>query len=291
MSFVSAMIDSCPPWLRRRFGRGVVGGIGDSIDVLFQRAVSALRLRFPDASAPAALAAIGAERQIAWGPGEESTTYAARLRTWLDSHRTRGGAFSLLTQLHLYFRSSLEVPMEVVGNSGVRHLVDAEGQTSRDELVGFGGDGSDSWARLWIMVHLESAFLPMPVVKASGEPVLAADGMPLVDLVDVFSLGPEHRSRLLQVVSDWLAAHVECAHVVLFHSGLELWDYAAPERAGESIGMWDNPSDATWQTEDPTVVGTCELGMNNAYTSAPTVYLVTEDDLVLVTETGEGIAL
>src|SRR5690349_13488885 len=102
-SFASALLRACPPWLQGTVGAKLMLGIGDVLDAAWVRSNDAIKARFPrDDADPTALALIGAERRIRRGPGEDAITYARRLRTWLDAHRTRGNAYTLLRQDRAY---------------------------------------------------------------------------------------------------------------------------------------------------------------------------------------------
>ncbi len=290
--FTTAILDACPPWLRRRVGGAVMRAMGREVERMFLRSVDSVMLRFPSAARPDVLGTIGAERRIPRGPGEESTTYADRLRTWLDAHRTRGGARSMLTQLYLYFRTSLSVPMEVLGNSGVRHLVDADGNMSRD-LIDISGDGSGHWARIFVMIHLPSDTFPVPRLNRLGEPVLDGAGVPILDAIDVEALSAEDEARIVEVPRAWTAAHIECTSVTLFHSGYELWGYRDPEHVGPNVGTWsdDDPSPGqVWQGEDPARIHFCGDALST-FSSDAALLLITRAGAHIVTRDGRQIGV
>lgn len=160
-SFASGLLERVPPWLRRKNGKPLILGLGDPLDMLAQNAADAVKMRFPTATVDVdALALTGAERRIWRGPGETAATYAKRLRIWLDSHRTRGGAYALLAQLFAYWRATLNVPIELVNYSGRRYSMDVSGNVTRDDITWNVGTGmTGMWAQDWIFFHVVAPVL------------------------------------------------------------------------------------------------------------------------------------
>lgn len=250
-----ALPQLAPPWLQRAIGESFLGAIGAIIDCHLTRLVDAVRLRFPSGSRTDALAVIGRERRILRGPGEDSVTYARRLRKWWDLHRTRGNSRAMLEQLYDYLQAALSRPMEVVDGNGKRHLVDAAGVITEDTIQ-WNADGTGLWARLWVMLNLADTNLPVPILDDNGEPVLDGAGDPTFTLVDIFALTGAEEALLCAVPRDWRAAHIEKTTIVLLHPGAELWGYRTTDDpdSGQAIGTWadDDPSPGqVWQPTDP----------------------------------------
>ena len=250
-----ALPQLCPPWLQRAIGEAYLGGIGQVIDCHIDRIVDAVRQRFPNGSRTDALAAIGRERRVLRGPGEDSVTYARRLRKWWDLHRTRGNSRTLLEQLFDYFAASLSVSMEVVDGNGKRHLVSPAGSITEDAIL-WDADGTGKWARAWVMINLLDTNLPVPILDENGEPVLDGAGDPTFILVDIFALTATEEALVCAVPRSWSAAHIEKTTVVLLHPGAELWGYrtTTDPGSGQSIATWadDDPSPGqVWQPTDP----------------------------------------
>lgn len=256
--FQYGILQVAPPWLQRRVGSALLRSIGEVTDNHIDRLVEGVRYRFPNGARPDALGVLGADRRLRRGPGEDSVTYAARLRSWLDAHRTRGSTGALLAQVFEYFRASLSVPIEIVDYAGNRHLVAPDGTITRDRII-WGGDGSGNWARVWVMINLPDTNLPVPILNAAGEPVLDGSGNPTFNLVNIFALTEAERELLCAVPRDWSAAHIERTTVVLLHPGVELWGYrdtTHPPSDGV-IGTWadDDPEPGqVWQTTDPVLI-------------------------------------
>jgi len=213
-----ALLRLGPPWLQRSFSLRLMQALLVPFDVLLQRTTEGVQKRFPSGySGASPLARIGADRRILRGPGEPPTSYAARLRRWLDDHRGRGGAPALLRQLREYHRASFTGRIDVVSHAGVRYSI--IGDTITRDRIEWAADGTARWAQIWIFFHL----------PAAPTPLTAAD-----------------EASWLAVPRDWSAAHIWRTHVVLLSPGAELWDYPYP------VGTWDDPIDALWDVpSDP----------------------------------------
>lgn len=225
-SFAAGLLARMPPWLRRTHGKKLILGLGDPLDTWAQNAADGVKMRFPTATVDAdALAYTGRERRIPRGPDEDAATYAARLRIWLDSHRTRGGAYALLGQLFAFWRATLNVPIEVVAASGGRESMDTAGAITHDvvDWTG-GGDLSAFWAQDWIFFHTP-ATLDVAIVADTGDEIIAGTGDVIIGTIDLASLagGPlpttiEDAFRL--VPSTWRPAHLKrCTIVLLYGTG------------------------------------------------------------------------
>lgn len=214
-----ALLREGPPWLQRAFGLRFMRALYTPFDTVLQRTTDGVKKRFPSGySGASALARIGADRRILRGPGEPPTSYAARLRRWLDDHRGRGGAHALLRQLREYHRASFTGRIDVVSHAGVRYSM--IGDVITRDRIEWSADGTTRWAQIWIFFHLPAA--PTPLTDAQRESWLA-------------------------VPRDWSAAHIWRTHVVLLSPGAELWGYPNP------VGPWNDPFDALWDVPgDPT---------------------------------------
>jgi len=217
-----------PPWLRRRYGKPLVLGLGDPLDDQAQNAANAVKLRFPTATVDAdALALTGRERRIERGPDEPADTYAKRLRIWLDSHRTRGGAYALLGQLFAYWRATLNVPIEVVAASGGRESMDVNGAIVHDVIAWTGGgDLSTFSAQDWIFFHVPSS-LDVTIIASTGDEIIAGTGDVIIGSIALASLGgvssllPASLVDSFKIVPrTWAPAQLKrCTIVLLFGTG------------------------------------------------------------------------
>jgi len=231
-----------PPWLRRRIGGAIMRSLGVPIDTETDRNVDGVELRFPNALQPDALGFLGRERRILRGPGEDAATFAGRLRTWWDAHRARGGPYELLRQLRAFFLPTLSIDFTVVGNSGIRHVIDTAGVITRD-IVAWNGDGNypTKWARIWLLFPLDDATFPIPLVTESGEPILTEGGEAIIVTIAIDALTPSDIELICAVPREWSAAHIDEIHIILLPPGGELWGFTAD---GDPVG--------TWADDDPT---------------------------------------
>ena len=241
-----------PPWLRRLIGGAVMESFGVQIDTEVDRNTEGVNLRFPNGNQADALGLIGQERRIIRGIGEGDFTFAARLREWWDAHRIRGNAYALLGQMHAYFLDTLNVPIQVVANSGTRVSIDTAGVITRDSIT-WNGDGNypTKWARVWIFLELSAPTYELPLLTESGEPVLTEDGETILASVSIFALSQSDIDSICAVPREWSAAHIDETHVILLFPGAELWGYQAD---GTPVGTWadtDPSPGQVWQSTDP----------------------------------------
>jgi hypothetical protein len=157
------------------------------------------------------------------GPGESAATYASRLRIWLDSHRTRGGGYALLDQLFAYWRSALDVQIDVVAASGGREIVDANGAITHDAITWTGGgDLAAFWAQDWIFFHMPSS-INLTVIADTGEEIATPTDTVIASVPLSFFAGvlPESIAESFRVVPrSWAPAHLKrCTIVLLYGNG------------------------------------------------------------------------
>lgn len=176
---------------------------------MIDRVRDGVKLRFPNADQPDALAVIGNERRIRRGPSESDASYASRLLTWWEDHRERGGPYALLRQMHAYFFDSGNPQIDVIATSGLRHSIDSDGEITRDSISWAASGG---WANIWIVFHLPS----------------------------LIAVTPTYQEIISAVPREWSAAHIQNITIVLIAPDYELWDYPQP------VGDWDDPVDAVW---------------------------------------------
>lgn len=245
-TFAAGLLARMPPWLRRTYGKPVILALGDPLDDQAQNAANAIKLRFPTGTVdPAALSLTGAERRIPRGPDEDAATYADRLRLWLDSHRTRGGAYALLGQLFAYWRATLNVPIEVVAASGGRESMDVNGAITRDvvDWTG-GGDLSTFWAQDWVFFHTPSA-LDVTIKASTGDEVIAGTGDVVIGSIDLLSLaggplpGPIEDSFSL-LPRTWAPAHLKRTTIVLLYGNGRVLGYPPGNTLGDGNALGDN---------------------------------------------------
>lgn len=159
-----------PPWLRRVIAPRVLGGIGDVIGSHADRAIESVVQRFPKGSRPTALPYLGRDRRIRRGPVEPAATYAARLLTWWDDHRTRGGPHALLRQLHAYLLGFAPGQIDLVYQSGTRFLcAEADGAITRSDIT-WSGDGDHEGPRVLLAANATPGQLELRPIDTAGFP-------------------------------------------------------------------------------------------------------------------------
>ena len=250
LSFERTIKRLCPPWLQRSVGGALMGAIGAELDGLLDRVDEGVRLRFPDAVADhaEALPLLGRQRRIRRGPGEDAATYARRLRTWWDAHRTRGGPYALLGQLYAFFLDWLNVRMDVVYHSGTRRWQDAAGVVTRDSVT-WDADGTSLWAQVWVFLYV-SETIPRStayLVTYDGDRIVQYDGggILLEESIAPDEITPEEEEVFRAIPRDWSAAHVKTTFVVLLWGERRLWNYPQPVPTwsgwGASGALWGEP--------------------------------------------------
>jgi hypothetical protein len=216
-----------PPWLQRSVGGRVMRAIASVVDAHVDRLVFGVRMRFPgfDPSDidPDALALVGRERRILRGPRESAATYAARLRTWWDAHRGRGGPYALLEQLRAFFAGTLDVRMDVVAQSGTRYWMDEDGVITRDAIE-WDGDGTGKWARIWVFFYVTS--LARTLVTHAGDRLVTHAGDVLIaDSLLSGTISEEDEEMFRAIPREWSAAHIDKTTVVILSGDAVLVGY------------------------------------------------------------------
>lgn len=147
-----SVLRGVPGWLRNKVGGGLMQAFGIQLDTMTDRMRDGILLRFPGVLTDETLGHISRDRRIKRGPGEDAATFAARLRLWWDSHRTRGGGHTLLEQLHAFLGTQAR-EAHLVYHSGTRYILSDDGTIIRDSIA-WGADGTDDWAQVWLFFPL-----------------------------------------------------------------------------------------------------------------------------------------
>jgi hypothetical protein len=194
-----------PPWLQHGIAEKVLYAISVQLDAIADGIVAGVKMRFPGVYSNESLGLIGRERRIRRGLYELETNYALRLKRWWEDHRTRGGPYSLLTQLWYHYTPNT-FPIVLVYRSGARYTMNAAGVITRqvDPYT-----NTLNWSR-WALLYF------------TDEPVDPTD--------------------IAIVPRDWIAAHV-LGTVKVIPSGGELWNFPA-EMIWNQAGTW-NTADIT----------------------------------------------
>lgn len=249
-TLTSFLLANAPPWLLRTQGRKFLEAVGQAFDALDQRVVDGVRSRWPLAVDNSSLALLGRERRLRRGLYETDTTYARRLRVWLDRHRVRGGPYALLGQLHDYFLSFLPGRKDVVYWSGTRRWIDEDGAITRDSIE-WEADGSDEWAQIWVVFYVPDLIaLPGDLLMTLDHEILTTldgDSLATSESISPGDLTPAEAEIFTGIVREWSAAHVKRIHVVLIWDDRRLWSYPQP------VPQWGD-IETTWGEQGARVV-------------------------------------
>ena len=255
--FVDAVLRLSPPWLRRVVGASIMQGMGEQIDTEVDRNVEGVELRFPGgahglAIHPEALGLVGRERRILRGPGELDETYAARLRKWWDSHRTRGGAYALLGQMFEYFLATNNVPITYVSNTGTSQArVDSSGVITRGTFTSgtWTGDGElpSKWSRFFLFFELASDAFGTVLTTESGEIITTESGEPVIAEVALSALSAEDIEIFCAVPREWSAAHIDRIYFVILPVNGIAWGFPSTLKWGDAGRTWGGDKAQTFQ--------------------------------------------
>lgn len=223
-TFRDALRRITPRWLATGLAEKILYAIGLHLDGIGDGCADGVKKRFPE-PADDSIDKIGRDRSILRGPTELATDYGARMKTWLDDHRNRGGPYALLDQtgrfwLEVYDLSLLYASGTRFDRAKVTGIV-----TRATSIAGFGS--VLGWANWWLVF--------------TWTPTLATDGIwsdsGLWDDAGTWdsSLSLEDANNLKLVPTAWNTAHAK-GRVVLLHDGAELW--------GLPVGLWGDPG--TW---------------------------------------------
>jgi hypothetical protein len=196
-----------PPWLQNGLAQKILYAVAVQLDAAGDALLAGVKMRFPNLYSAESLALIGRERRIRRGLVEADQSYTNRLIVWRETHKRRGGAYAMLTQLFIHYAPN-NFPIMLAYRSGAQYDLAVDGTITR--VVAPTLDGAE-WAN-WTMVYFTTD------ASVPNAPDLAT------------------------IPREWIAAHC-LGRLVIAPPGTELWDYPAGHTWDES-GQW-NTSDAT----------------------------------------------
>jgi hypothetical protein len=230
LTFRDTIRQISPPWLRRGNAEKLLYALALPFDALAEAVASAVKLRFPGVYSPESLPYLGRDRRIRRGRNENSHVYAERLTRWLDDHRSRGGPYAMLAQLHAHYAPEA-FDIELVYFSGRTFSLDPDGNVTISDIEWLPDADEAKWARWWLFFHWPD---PIGLDGTWGDGALWGDGG-----VWGYDLSSEDVDDLRSVPREWNAAHA-VGRLVLLFEGVELWGY--PEGTwGEPGGVWGSP--------------------------------------------------
>lgn len=227
VSFRTQLTNVMPWWLRGWLGGRLLYAIGIHIDLLADMAADAVGLRFPRSAQPDALSPLGQDRRIPRGRAEPASTYIVRLRRWLDDHRTRGGPYAMLAQLHAFWAVT-PFAITLIYALGKSFGMTTDG-TITEGTVTAGGP----WARWWLLFAWPNGVLNDSAWNSGGT---WSDGG-----VWDSNLSGDDVADIRCVPTAWNAAHCRGRVVVMSPGGTELWDF--PAGLWSDAGVWGTGED------------------------------------------------
>lgn len=221
-----------PSWLTTGEGELVGYALDVMKDAFVERARLGLLARFPQngpngETAPAdALTAMGRDRRIIRGITETSAAYALRLIRWLDDHRSKGTAFTMMRQLAGYCRSGFS--FRIYDNRGNCYSRSAAGAETFDASTDWDWDGNSTrWSRFWVVIYPTAAWADTSEEYGSGpgDPEYG-DGTQWGITIPL-----EETSNVRAIVREWKPAGTRCVNIIVALDPLS-FDPAAPEPDG-----------------------------------------------------------
>ncbi len=217
-----------PRWLTTGDGELVLYSVALVADAFAERAKLGLLARFPDDAPEDALPRIGRDRRIVRGIAEGASSYAGRLRIWLDSWRSAGSAPSLLRQLRGYLGTA--PTLRTVDNTGNWTTLSTADALSWVLQGTWDWDGlSTRWWRFWTIV--DSSAGPFSDDGTWADSGTWDDG----GTWDTDAT-PEQVATVRELVRTWSAAHAVSQWIVVSLDG-EKFNPADP---GPTDGTWGN---------------------------------------------------
>jgi|SRR6185295_15910160 len=226
-TFRDTLLRSAAVWLKRGLGGKIMYTFGVHMDAFGDALVDGVKARFPGLGPPDALAVTGRERRIRRGRGESDATYAARQRRWLDDHRTRGGPYALLAQLHAHYAPD-NFQIDLIYPSGRRFRLALNGDVTRDDAWTLAAEKWAHWTLFysWPAVPSPAAVYWGDVGRTWGDGKVWGSDLTVSEVVDL---------RL--VPREWIAGHC-FGEIVLLTPDVLLWGYP-------TSNVWGGPG-LTW---------------------------------------------
>jgi hypothetical protein len=222
--------------------------VGYSLDIVKDAFVERLRLghlaRFPEngpngeTSADDALAALGRDRGLIRGIGEVSTTYARRLKSWIDDRKRQGNPFELMKQLAAYCGP---LPaFRTVDQRGNWYSRAANGTESFSLNTGnWDWDGLDlsHWSRFWVIIYPNGLWTTSPDNYGDSgaiwnHGVVVGDG---VYRTWGTSATPNEVTNVRAIIDEWKPAGTRCVNIIIAFDNAS-FNPSTPE----PDGLWGN---------------------------------------------------
>lgn len=229
-----------PWWLSDEEGQLLWYTIDVMVDAFARRLELGLLARFPQQDPtgtpgpPDAAAALGRDRRVVKGINEPATTYALRLRRWLDDRRTCGNPYALMQKLAEYTGAGPSFrTVDARGNWFARA---ADGTTSYVLDTGnwnWDGPMGDRFSRFWVIIYPNGLWTEYPndwgdtAGQGWGENTNTWGSTATADQVDT----------IRAIVADWKPGGTRCVNIIIAFDPTS-FDPDSPE----PDGTWGLPS-------------------------------------------------
>jgi hypothetical protein len=215
-----------PKWAKAFRGSRLIYALGIHIDALIDGTVAAVRRRFPGLDGYGdEIEPLGKERRIRRGRDEPDSSYASRLATWLDDHKTRGGPYAMLRQLHGYFVTAPR-NVDLIYENGRRYHMAPDGTVTMSDIAWVTPTATPM--RFWVVLEW--------IEGISGDGTWGDTGTwddgGLWDF-SLIDLSEDLAESLRLVPGDWQPAHVLQAYICVTPPGYDITTVPPTD--------WDDP--------------------------------------------------
>lgn len=229
------LADLVPPWLSDRVGKNVgyrfLWAIVALFDHLIEIALQGLVARFPGAGTNTALPLIGRSRGIPRGRNETASSYAERLRTFLEQWSRAGSDEETARQLQAYLNAGTRIRV-FRRKDGACLTLNADGTVVRHATTAWDWDSvshperAGFWSEEWIVVYST----PFALRPGTIGDVTGMDGRCLGHMST-----PQEADVARGILGSWKSAHTR-VRAVIFTSDASLFDPDTP--ASMPDGTW-----------------------------------------------------
>lgn len=143
-----------PSWMQIGYLRKFIIALSSVLNDHIDRAKQAVKIRFPGVVDSSSLSAIGNERRYPRTLADTNTTYATRLRTWLDFHPYRGNAKALLAAVREHYLPT-EMDIRLYERNGAMRRLNSGSYSITYPGINIGGP-SNRWAYCALVLFSDS---------------------------------------------------------------------------------------------------------------------------------------
>lgn len=196
-----------PSWLTDDDGGKVLYSLHLMLDSWLERGRLGVLARFPEYAPDDAIAALSRDRKIIRGLNEPVSSFAVRLRKWLDTHRIAGNPFALLEQIRAYLQA--DVLVRTVDQNGNWYWIDPDGSYHTQLKAGqwnWDSATTTNWSRFWVIIYGRTLWTTAKYGDGSKYSAAHVWGL---------SATPDQIAGLRSVVRQWKPAHAKCEQIIV----------------------------------------------------------------------------